>query len=160
MDIRRIPLFAEISKPSSEVIKVVYANDLAEIKAIDSQGNIIPFGGGGGSGGNISMLLPRLEELGTVIINGAAAGGNSDVDVWIDRNGYSGTVTQGFNNFSNPAISEGAGMTFLDGYSNGTSGAQANLAWTALPAGDYTFDVVFTGTGLTTVTRPAILRLT
>lgn len=46
MDIRRIPVFAEISKPSEEVITLIYANDLAALKAIDSQGNEIAIGGG------------------------------------------------------------------------------------------------------------------
>jgi len=66
MDIRRIPFFAEISKPSIEVIKVVYANDLEEIKAIDSQGNIIPFGGGGaGDNGSYSSYVMQLSQTGT-----------------------------------------------------------------------------------------------
>jgi hypothetical protein len=45
-------LEANVRNPNKENFKIFFADDMTEIKAKDSEGNIIPFAGSGGGAGN------------------------------------------------------------------------------------------------------------
>jgi hypothetical protein len=156
--IRRLPNKESAKTPYLESVCTFYNNETGRIESFDEFRNEVPFYSGSNSVG-VSMLLPRLEELGTVIVTGGNSASSQDIDIWIDRNNYFGDITINYINFSNSDVSELLEQVIPNGYSNGTSGATGGIQWADTGLGDSTFDIQFSGTGLTTFTRQAILRL-
>lgn len=159
ISIKNFKNISNVSLPMDETLHFGHIENENLIVAIDKNGNRIPFDITPSGSQNFSILIPRLEENGKARINGAIAGGTSDEDAWVDRNGNFSDIVITCDNFSDGAISAQT-KTIVAGASNLQGGLdQLTITWTPLGAGTYTFDMVFTS-GATIVTVPYELILT